>query len=82
MAKLPKTDKNNSLCACPRCPSYNDCALKGKEALYCADEMGKSACDYQKNGCICGICPIHEEYQLKTGYYCIRGAALTADNVK
>jgi len=72
-----KNDKNNSdRCACPRCPSYNDCAKTKAETLYCAGEIGKSACGYKMNGCICGGCPVHTENKLKAGYYCIKGSAI------
>lgn len=79
MTKLPNTPKNRSACVCAGCPSYNDCAKGKKELLYCADEVGKSACEYAMSGCICGACPIHEQYKLKSGYYCIHGSATEID---
>ena len=79
MAKLSSIPKNRSACACAECPSYNDCARGKKELLYCADEVGKSACEYGMSGCICGGCPIHEQFKLKSGYYCIHGSAAHAD---
>ncbi len=66
-------------CSCPGCPSYNECAKGKSEALYCAGEVGKSGCEYQMNGCICGACPVHTEFALTSGYYCINGSADETD---
>lgn len=75
MPKVEKTELNLGKCPCPNCPSYNECA-KGKiELLYCAEETGKSACQYKMNGCICGGCPVHRDNGLKAGYYCLNGPA-------
>jgi hypothetical protein len=71
MAKVIKNSVNEKKCICPNCPSYNSCAEGKKEVLYCADEVGKSACEYKMNGCICGGCPVYSENNLKEGYYCI-----------
>ena len=79
MAKLPDTPKNRASCFCANCPSYNDCAKQKKELLFCADEVGKSGCDFPMNGCMCGACPIHEQYKLRSGYYCIHGSATQVD---
>ena len=70
-----KTPENFEKCVCPKCPSYNDCAKGKNEALYCAQDVGKSACEYNMNGCICMDCPVHKENNLDAGYYCIHGSA-------
>ena len=75
MPKVEKNEANLNKCFFFYCPSYNVCA-KGKiERLYCAGEIGKSSCEYKRNGCICGGCPVHMENDLKAGYYCINGSA-------
>lgn len=79
MPKVEKNEGNMQNCSCPGCPSYNECAKGKAEVLYCAGEIGKSACEYQKNGCICGACPVHTEFALESGYYCIQGSADEVD---
>jgi hypothetical protein len=79
MPKVAKNETNLKKCPCPECPSYNECAGGKKEVLYCAEEIGKSACDYAMEGCICGPCPVHVENNLLSGYYCIGGSAEEVD---
>ena len=71
MPKVTKNEANLKQCACPQCPSYNECARGKDERLYCAAEIGRSACDYKMNGCICGSCAVHRICQLTKGYYCL-----------
>jgi len=75
MVKVEKTPENLKKCSCPKCPSYNECAERKLEKLFCAKEVGKSSCKFQMNGCICMSCPVHKENNLKAGYYCINGSA-------
>ena len=75
MPKVEKNEANAVKCSCPGCPSYNVCAKGKAENLYCADENGKSPCPYKMDGCVCGACPIHAEFLLKNGYYCLKGSA-------
>ena len=75
MSAVEKNEDNLGQCACPHCPSYNDCAKEKHELLYCAEAIGKSICAYQMSGCVCGGCPVHQENKLKSGYYCIHGAS-------
>jgi len=75
MPKVPASKENTIKCSCAKCPSYNECAKGKNETLYCASGIGKSKCDYQMNGCICSPCPVHKEYDLHMGYYCINGSA-------
>jgi hypothetical protein len=72
MPKVEKNESNLKACACPNCPSYNDCARAKVETLYCSDEVGLSACPYKMNGCICMACPVHANNNLKAGYYCLK----------
>lgn len=75
MPKVIKNKNNISKCSCPQCPSYTDCTKKKHEALFCAQEVGKSICPIKMNGCICGSCKVHRENDLKSGYYCMHGSA-------
>ncbi|MFA6119197.1 MAG: DUF2769 domain-containing protein [Parachlamydiales bacterium] len=78
MTKVQKNKNNISLCSCNKgCPSYNDCAKKANEGLFCA--IGKSSCSFKMNGCICGSCPVHKANGLKSGYYCMNGTADVVD---
>lgn len=82
MPKVERNKMNMSKCPCAVCPSYNECAKGKKELLYCAEEIGKSACAYKMSGCICGGCPVHKECNLTSGYYCMHGSADEVDNKK
>ncbi len=79
MTKVENSPENREKCVCPDCPSFLGCSKEKGETLFCADEVGKSKCDYKMNGCICGPCPLTKEYNLKKGYYCISGSALEID---
>ncbi len=80
MPKVQKNEVNISKCTCADCPSYNECARGKTEKLYCAEQVGKSECAYKMNGCICGQCPVHAEFDLKAGAYCIHGSADETDD--
>jgi hypothetical protein len=43
------------------------------ERLFCS--RGKTECDLEKRGCLCGTCPVEREYGLTDFYYCAEGAA-------
>lgn len=80
MPKVRKNEANIKKCSCSNCPSYNNCSKEKKEVLFCAQEIGKSVCDYKMNGCVCGKCLVHQKNDLKAGYYCIFGSAEKTDN--
>lgn len=74
MPKIEKNQENISFCQCNKgCPSFNDCAKKANQGLYCA--AGKSNCNLKMNGCSCGSCQVFKKNHLKAGYFCINGAA-------
>lgn len=75
MSKVEKNEANLDKCACPNCPSHNECAKEKMEKLYCSEEVGKSTCPFEMKGCLCGPCPVHTENDLKSGYYCINGTS-------
>lgn len=72
MAKVPDIQENLQKCICGGCPSYNQCMQDNMEGLYCARE--KSSCEFDKNGCICGVCPLAPEFNLDKLFYCETGA--------
>ena len=60
-------------CVCAKCPSYNDCAARKRELVYCL--VGKSReCQLDELGCICPDCPVTVELDLKNTFYCTRGS--------
>ena len=59
------------LCICKKCPSWIECNELGG---FCSPLIGKSKCILNKNGCICGGCPVYEKMNLSHMYYCIRGS--------
>jgi len=73
MLTVPDNKENIDKCVCTQCPTHlaDDCAQKNNETLYCAEGRGKSACDLLDRGCLCGSCPLWDEYELKDGYFCM-----------
>ncbi len=64
-----------SKCPCPGCPSYNDCAKKAGEKLFCI--LGNSfMCISFEKGCNCPQCPLGKEVGLKYTYFCTRGSEM------
>jgi hypothetical protein len=74
MPKVPDATENADKCFCPKCPTFlqSECPKQKKEILYCA--TGKTAYELSEKGCLCGACPVHEEYNLNGGYFCLKGA--------
>lgn len=71
MAKMIENSK--SLCVCPSCPTYNECAGEKKELLFCA--LGKSpACITNGVECICPDCPITSQMGLKHNLFCVQAS--------
>lgn len=64
-----------SKCPCPTCPTYNNCASKAGEKLFCIN--GKSfMCISDDKGCACPQCPIGKEVGLKHQKFCLRGSEM------
>jgi hypothetical protein len=65
--------ENVNECICPECQTYKTggCAKEKGETLYCA--RGKTSCELPDNGCICGMCPLWDKYNLSGGYFCFNG---------
>lgn len=72
MSRVPDIEENLKKCVCGGCPSHNQCMKDKMEGLFCARE--KTACEFSKDGCICGICPLTPEFGLEKLYYCEIGA--------
>ncbi len=70
---VPYTKENASKCLCPGCPTLNECMRNRNQRLFCA--AGKTECELERKGCLCGECPIESEYALTDFYYCDEGAA-------
>jgi len=64
-----------SKCLCPTCPTYNNCASKAGEKLFCV--TGKSfMCISEDKGCFCPQCPIGKEVGLKHQKFCLKGSEM------
>jgi hypothetical protein len=60
-------------CLCPKCPTYNGCAGKSGELVFCA--TGRSfVCILVDNDCKCPECPVTPEYGMKNQKFCLRGS--------
>jgi len=71
--RVPDTEENAKICACPLCPTYDEC-MKGRgELLYCA--RASSACEVTRRGCVCGQCTVAVKHALSLNYYCASGPA-------
>ena len=70
---VPDNDENANRCLCPGCPTHNECMKNNEEKIFCS--RGKTECKPAEKGCLCGTCPVEQEYELNDFYYCINGAA-------
>ena len=72
---------NKSLCICPTCPTYNECAKDNEELIYCV--LGKSiTCVTKESGCICPACEITEKMGLTKDYFCVYGTEKKQREIK
>jgi aldose sugar dehydrogenase len=71
--RVDDTPENAERCACPGCPTYNDCMRSGGQLLFCS--RGASDCTPDAVSCKCGGCTVWGRYSLAGYYFCIRGAA-------
>jgi hypothetical protein len=66
-------EESKKKCVCAECPTYNECAGRKRELLYCV--LGKSKeCQLDELGCICPECPVTAELDLRSTYYCTQGS--------
>ena len=66
-----KIEKMKPQCICPRCPTYDSCAKKKGESIFCM--AGKSSCTLVKTACICPACPVTDLMGLERQYFCMKG---------
>jgi len=71
--KVPNNPDTKEKCICPNCPTHNSCMKEKKEKFFCS--LGKSGCGFDRQGCICGECPVASDYSLNDLYFCESGAA-------
>ncbi|MBI5459770.1 DUF2769 domain-containing protein [Methanobacterium sp.] len=72
LKKIKELEKD---CVCPVCPSYNECANRKHENMFCI--TGKSdGCISMELGCLCPTCALAQKYQIGVMYnfYCHRGS--------
>lgn len=62
-----------SMCICPDCPTYTDCAKKADERLFCWFGGSKN-CITKEVDCLCPSCPVASEMGLKHDFFCTRGS--------
>jgi hypothetical protein len=62
-----------SICICPNCPTYTECAEKAGEVLFCAIG-GSFRCIREDLGCICPDCPATTKWGLTGKDYCMKGS--------
>jgi hypothetical protein len=79
LAKMSDSEKTKtvgnlkSMCICPDCPTYTDCAKKANESLFCWFG-GSNNCISKENDCLCPSCPVTSELGLKHDFFCTRGS--------
>ena len=87
LMELSDKEKNDMVedmkkdCVCPICPTYNECANKAGEKLFCV--LGKSeSCIEREMGCMCPTCPFGQKYMIgvKYNFYCVRDAEMEQRN--
>ncbi len=74
---MSEKDRNTSIeefkksCICPTCPTYNDCARKKMEGLYCV--LGKTSCETKDKGFKCPKYPLAQSLDvgIQNNTYCI-----------
>jgi hypothetical protein len=72
-ARVKDVKENAERCACPKCPTFNECMIGNGERLYCA--RGSTRCPLTRLGCVCGECDVAVECGLASNYYCDGGPA-------
>lgn len=87
LAKMSEEDKGRSLeeikgeCVCPICPTYNECAEKADELIFCILGKSKTCITIQK-ACMCPTCPFGQKYGIgvKYNFYCTRDSEIKQRN--
>jgi len=75
MSKVANNEKNLRHCRCASCPVMEKSTCDKKKVLFCA--TGKAPCKDldAKQSCICPMCLVWDENNLRSMYYCVHGSA-------
>ncbi len=75
--RVELNEQNASKCLCPGCPTYRSspCPQQKEELIYCS--TGATDCSLEMLGCLCINCPIFRGYDLRLGYFCAFGEAVS-----
>lgn len=66
-------ERQKAACACPSCPTFNACAEKHGESLFCL--LGMSFhCVRDDRGCICPGCPHYIDHGMTRKDFCMKGS--------
>lgn len=70
-------EKYKNSCICPTCPTYNECAAKANEKLFCINGKSKD-CITKIKGCECPNCPFANTYGIGVIHntFCIMGSEM------
>ncbi len=69
--RVKKVKELMGMCICPDCPTYNDCARKASESLFCA-YGGSFHCITEEKDCLCPTCPVASDLGLTRNFFCTR----------
>jgi len=71
--KTKLIDEKKEICICLSCPTYNDCADKAQEILFCI--IGRSfKCISEEKDCVCPICPVTPDLGITKDFFCTRSS--------
>jgi hypothetical protein len=71
--RIKMINDEKELCICGSCPTYNGCAQRKKELLFCL--LGKSPwCVVKEIDCVCSGCPVSEQLDLLDQFFDTRGS--------
>ena len=84
LAQMSEEDKNRSLeeikgdCVCPICPTYNECAEKADELIFCIIGKSKNCISEEIRIVYAPTCPFGQKHGIgvKYNFYCIRDSEM------
>lgn len=61
-------------CRCPDCPTYQECAEKADDRIFCTLGAGREGCITDEElGCICSTCAVYHDVGFEKQFFCTRG---------
>ena len=69
---------NMDSCQCRDCTTYNECAEKSGERLYCVATRSP-ICIVKKGGCLCPECIVYQRLGFSRSYHCLEGPEINRD---